>query len=108
MNTSVTGANGVCEPSTDDNEKALWIVGLISCVLSSFGSTFGFVMQKISQNEQAELVKQGKGARVIAGMVMSKRWWTGMIVLFLFPFPFDLLSFTFAPQSLVTPMGGLS
>ena len=85
-NITTAGTSDACEPSSDDKEKALWVVGLVACVLSCFGHTFGFVMQKIAQNEQAELVKQGKGARVIAGMVMSKRWWTGMVVLFLFPF----------------------
>jgi hypothetical protein len=39
---------------------------------------------------------------------MSWRWMLGLLLMVIIPLPFDSMAFALAPQSLITPFGGLT
>ena len=70
-------------------------------------STFGNFLQKWAQNHQASLPDDEK-APVIFSLIISWRWMLGLLLMVVVPLPFDSAAFALAPQSLITPFGGLT
>ena len=91
--------------SLSDDDK--WFLGVVFSIISSVGSTFGTILQKQAQEQQLALPPERR-ARVIFSLVMTPRWWFGLLLLVFLPMPFDAAALVYAPQSLVTPLGGVT
>jgi len=83
------------------------ILGLGLAVLASVGSTFGLILQKLAQLNN-DLLPANQRHSTSGGIIWSKTWWAGLVLLILVPFPLDLIAFGLAPQSLVVPVTGVT
>ena len=94
-----------CDPSSPafDLYRHVWFIGIIATIIASIGGTMGIILQKMAHNENDALPLADR-ARVSYGLMISKRWMVGFFLLAIFPILFEAIAYTFAPQSLISPL----
>lgn len=80
----------------------LWYIGVILATFASFISNLGLNLQKL-----LHLQNQGKSADIRDNYHRFGLWWLGLSLIVLGAIA-DFLALTFAPQSLVAPLGSLT
>lgn len=108
-NSSIDKFNArTCGGSPDDaTDKNLWVFAILASLVCSTGATFGTIMQKIAQRHQLSLPPSQR-APVCFSLIISWRWMLGLFLLVIMPVPFDLVSYSLAPQSLIAPLAGVT
>mmetsp|Transcript_29014 Transcript_29014/g.46792 ORF Transcript_29014/g.46792 Transcript_29014/m.46792 type:complete len:436 (-) Transcript_29014:174-1481(-) len=84
-----------------------WVIGVSFSFASSFLSCLGLIFQKYAHN-QNQALPDDKKYPVVIGIVCSPCWWASFIMMGLFPFPFDFFAYSFAAQSIVAPIAGVT
>lgn len=85
-----------------DALSSLWFLGVILATLSCFISNLGLNLQKL-----LHLRNQSKASNVREGYHKFALWWLGLLLI-VFGAIADFAALTFAPQSLVAPLGSLT
>ena len=107
---------GCCTTNTAilDTDKACIdsLLGLACCVVSGSGSILGMIYMKegVAVVDRTPMEKRLKFVGMKKGLwlgvfPMNWQWWWGFILLALLPLPFDGAALSFAPQSLIYPIG---
>ena len=107
---------GCCTTNTAilDKDKACidYLLGLACCVVSGSGSILGMIYMKegVAVVDRTPMEKRltcpGMKKGLWLGVFpMNWQWWWGFILLALLPLPFDGAALSFAPQSLIYPIG---
>ena len=84
-----------------------WVIGMIFCVLSSFFSSLGLILQKIAHN-QNDRRPPHKRYKKVRGMLCSPMWWISLVFVAFLPFPCDFLALSYLAQSLIGLFAGLT
>jgi uncharacterized membrane protein len=88
--------------NTRDALSNLWFLGVILATLSCFISNLGLNLQKL-----LHLRNQSKASNIREGYHKFALWWLGLLLI-VFGAIADFAALTFAPQSLVAPLGSLT
>lgn len=88
--------------STASSLPNLWFVGVILATISSFISNLGLNLQKL-----LHLKNQNKPAEIRNNYHTFALWWLGLLLI-VFGAIADFAALTFAPQSLIAPLGSLT
>jgi len=103
-NTTVVESN--CG-NTDEGIQAKWLIGVVSCVLGSFMTCSGMVLQKLAHMRNDELPVEERRPEV-AGLLCSPMWWLGFFLLTALCIPGDLVAMALTPQSVLAPLSGVT
>jgi len=83
---------------------SLWVVGMGFTILSSFAVSLGTVLQKKAHVEDLAKPVERRAPRK-AGLLFSRMWLCGFLMMALLQIPLTFAALAMAPQSLVIPLG---
>ena len=84
-----------------------WWIGVLMGLFSSAATCFGLILQKCAHVKNLERPPE-KRAYEINGIPLTWWWFGSFCLMVLVPLPFDFVAFSFASQSLLVPLAGVT
>jgi len=104
VNTTTNQTEVYKPPQAADNSGSLWVVGMGFTILSSFAVSLGTVLQKKAHVEDLAKPVERRAPRK-AGLLFSRMWLCGFLMMALLQIPLTFAALAMAPQSIVIPLG---
>ena len=100
----VNSSDDYTPPTAGEGSDTLWLIGMGFTVLSSFAVSLGTVLQKKAHVDDLNKPAELRAARK-AGLLCSRMWLCGFLMMALLQIPLTFAALAMAPQSIVIPLG---